>query len=79
MTTLPAPKNPEEDAKQYRERSHLELIQLTRALWNLPLGELTDLHKRQAVLLSPVSPSTVFVRAVVFARLVAAQERGGAP
>ncbi len=68
---------PEEDVRLYKERSHSELIRLTRAMWRIPFGALTDLHKVQAAKLGATSPSTVFLRSIILARLVAAQERGG--
>lgn len=67
------------DKAQYLARTHVEFIELTRALWRIPFGDLSRLHKEKARELGATSPTTVFVRAILFARLVAAQEKYGDP
>jgi hypothetical protein len=65
------------DKIHYMALTHGEFLKLTRYLWGIPFGELTNFHKAKANEMEATSPSVVYVRAIIFARLVAAQERGG--
>lgn len=54
----------------YDNATHEDLLRLTRALFNLPYGDLVKLHKDKAKELGSRSPSAVWIRAVIFSRIV---------
>lgn len=71
------PREPDlfDDILAYKRATHPQLIRLTRALFTMPLGDLTRENKRVAQEFGAESPGAVFVRAVLMSRMVSDQLR----
>lgn len=67
------------DISAYKKAKHADMVKLTRYAIAMPFGDLCKMHKDKALQLGPISPSVVFLRALIFARLVYGQRNGKVP